>query len=156
MRRLGVKVMDKEAASSCGPKRRWKRTEGRILVAFGLLFLLVGLILLTREIAFQREAISGSGSVIELRVTESVDGPITTPIVEFRTPDGIAFRCEGTATSPAPRLGEAVPIIYLPDDPQHARINTFVQRWLFPSVFTPLGLLLVLAGTYLGRRVTTR
>jgi hypothetical protein len=147
--------MDSEAASSCGPLRRWKRIEGRILLAFGLLFLLVGLVLLARAIAFQREAISGSGSVVELRVTASMDGPMTSPIVEFQTPEGTTFRCEGTATSPAPRLGEMVPIIYRPDDPQHARINTFVQRWLFPSVFTPLGLLLVLAGTCLGRRMPT-
>lgn len=148
--------MNKEAASNVSSERRWKRTEGRILVAFGLLFLLVGLILLAREMVFQREAISGRGSVVELRVTESVDGPMTSPVVEFQTPEGTTFRCEGTATSPAPRLGEAVPIIYRPDDPQHARINTFVQRWLFPACFTPVGLLLVLAGTYLGRRVTTR
>lgn len=143
--------MDRETASSCGPERRWKRTEGRILVAFGLLFLLVGLVLLAREIAFQREAISGSGSVVELRVTEGVDGPNTSPIVEFKTLEGTPIRFQGASTSPAPMLGEAVPIIYRPDDPQHARINTIVQRWLFPCVFSPLGLLLLLPGIYLAR-----
>ena len=143
--------MGNEAAAATNLGRVWHRWEGRILLAFGLLFLLVGIVLLAREIAFQRDAIVGRGSVVELRVTEGADGPNTSPIVEFKTLEGVPFRFEGASTSPAPTLGEGVPIIYRPDDPQHARINTFVQRWLFPCVFTPLGLLLLLAEVYMTR-----
>ncbi len=143
--------MQSESPAGCGLGRRWKRIEGRILVAFGVLFLLVGLVLLAREIAFQRDAISGRGSVVELRVTESVDGSNTSPVIEFRTPEGVPTRFEGTATTPTPKLGDAVPVIYCPADPQHARIDTFVQRWLFPCAFVPLGVLLLLVGVYLVR-----
>jgi hypothetical protein len=143
--------MGNESAPSLDPGWLWKRWESRILLAFGLLFFLIGIVLLAREIAFQHDAIIGRGSVVELRVTEGADGPNTSPVVEFKTLEGVPIRFEGAATTPAPTRGDAIPVIYRPTDPQHARINTFGQRWLFPCVFTPLGFLLILAGIYVAR-----
>jgi hypothetical protein len=140
-----------EAVTNLDLGRVWNRWAKRILLAFGLLFFLIGIVLLAREIAFQHDAVIGRGSVVELRVTESADGPNTSPVVEFMTLEGAPIRFEGVSTCPAATLGDAVPIIYRPADPQHARINTFVQRWLFPCIFILLGSLLILAGVYVAR-----
>jgi hypothetical protein len=91
--------MGNESAPSLDPGWLWKRWESRILLAFGLLFFLIGIVLLAREIAFQHDAIIGRGSVVELRVTEGADGPNTSPVVEFKTLEGVPIRFEGAAST---------------------------------------------------------
>jgi hypothetical protein len=143
--------MDDNVAATAEHARTWNRWWSRSLFVFGLLFLAIGLVLLARELAFGREAVVTGGSVVELRVTESADGQNTTPVVEFKTREGALIRFEGQSTRPAPSLGDHIPVIYRPNDPQHARIDTFVQRWLMPCAFTPLGFLICLAGIYRAR-----
>jgi hypothetical protein len=118
-----------------------------ILKLFGVLFLLVGLALFGREIRFGQSALSAPGTIIDVRVTENADGPNYVPVVEFSPQDGRVVHFQGTSTSPAPVKGTPVKVLYDIEKPEQARIDSFVQRWLFPTIFTPVGLVLILIGT---------
>lgn len=117
----------------------------KILIrAFGMLFLLVGLGLFLREINFARQAVSAAGKIVEIRQTENSDGPVYTPVVEFSTPDKQVIHFDGMPTDPPRTVGQAVPVLYRQSNPQEARIDRFVDRWLFPTIFTAVGLLVIL------------
>ena len=120
------------------------------LAVFGLgtIFFFVGVGLAVREYSFGRQAVPAVGSIVDLRISDSGEGPNHYPIVEFKTDQGEAIRFEGLSTSPPPKKGTIVPVLYSPADPKNARINTFVDRWLFLSLFTPLGLVMLLFGGY--------
>ncbi len=114
----------------------------------GTIFFVVGLGLAIREYSFGRQAVSSTGSIVDLRISDSGDGPNHYPIIEFKTNQGETIRFEGLPTSPSPVKGTVVPVLYDPSDPNNARVNTFVDRWLFPSLFTPLGLVMLLSGGF--------
>ena len=123
-----------------------------IAMAFGAIFFIVGFGLLIREILFGQTAMPTVGKVVDIRVTDSGDGPNQFPIVEFTAAQGETVQFEGISTNPPPIHGEQVPVLYSPKDPKNARINTFFSRWIFPVVFTPVGLILLLAGFFQQRR----
>ncbi|MEI8019425.1 MAG: DUF3592 domain-containing protein [Schlesneria sp.] len=120
------------------------------LAVFGLgtIFFLVGVGLAIREYSFGKLAVSTTGSIVDLRISDSGDGLNHYPVVEFKTNRGETIRFEGLSTSPLPVKGAMVPVLYSPTDPRNVRINTFVDRWLFPSLFTPLGLVMLLFARY--------
>jgi Protein of unknown function (DUF3592) len=111
-----------------------------LLLGFGGLFLLVGLLLLSREVVFGRSAVSAQGTIVELRKTDNADGTDWAPVIEFSTAQGQKIQFTGTSTNPPPLRGEQVPVLYDPQNPDHARMNTIVQRWLFPLIFVLVGL----------------
>ena len=126
------------------------------LSAIGTLFFFVGVGLAIREYSFGRQAVSATGFIVDIRIHDSGDGPNHYPIVEFKTIQGETIRFEGLSTSPPPVKGTVVPVLYSLADPKNARINTFVDRWLFPSLFTPVGLvMLLLAGYKMSQKAET-
>lgn len=106
----------------------------------GTLVFVVGCGWLGVEIVFGYRSKQVNGTVVNVEVTKSTDGDQTTPIVQF-TPEGSTERVEirGWSTSPAPNKGEMVRVLYNPDSPKTARIDTFMQRWFVPVLLIPLG-----------------
>jgi hypothetical protein len=121
-----------------------------LLRIFGILFLLAGLGLLAREVLFGQLAVSALGTVIEIKETDSGDGPNYIPIVEFKTKNNGIITFEGTSTNPPRARGSSVPVLYNPNAAQEARIDTFADRWMFPTVFIPIGLVLLIGGLVAG------
>ena len=117
-----------------------------LLRIFGILFLLVGLGLLAREVLFGQLAMSALGTVVEINATESGGERKYTPVVVFKTKTQQIITFEGTSTHPPRARGSSVPVIYNPDAVQEARIDTFADRWLFPALFIPIGLVLLIGG----------
>ena len=119
----------------------------------GTLFFFAGVGMAVRECSFGRQAVLATGIIVDIRIQDSGDGPNHYPVVEFKTNQGETIRFEGQSTSPPPVKGAIVPVLYDSSDPKNARINTFVDRWLFPMLFTPLGLVMLLfAGYQLSRK----
>ncbi len=139
---------------SSPPKDPVLRVIALIACIVGTMFLLGGIGFLVRENAFGKDAVPATGTIVEVRETQNADGPVFTPVVEFETATGDRIRFSGLSTSPPPIKGKIVPVLYRPTLPRDARINTFVERWLFPSIFTPLGLLLLVGGGWY--RITSR
>jgi hypothetical protein len=138
--------MSIQSDTAATAQRLFTRVWAYLMLAFGALFLTAGLIMYARENAFGREAVATRGTVVELRMTDSGDGPTYAPIVEFATRDGRAVRFEGTSTNPHPEPGDTLALLYRPTNPGDARIDSVVHRWLMPAVFAPLGAIALVGG----------
>lgn len=87
------------------------------------------------------------GTVVRLNEQSDSEGGCCTyvPVVEFDA-GGRAYSFEGDTASdpPAYRVGQRVPVIYDPSDPQTAQIDKWSERWLFPILIIPAMLLAAL------------
>jgi hypothetical protein len=137
--------------ASQSPRDLFSRLLAAVMALVGAVFLLSGLGLGVREAWFGQHALPASGTVTEVRVSDSGEGPNYSPVVAFRTGTGEEVRFEGISTSPPPQTGQTVPVLYHPDAPQAARIDRFVDRWLFPALFVLLGFLMLLGSRYAWR-----
>ncbi|MEU6594486.1 DUF3592 domain-containing protein [Streptomyces sp. NPDC046881] len=136
--------------------RRWI-TFGAI--AFGVLFLVIGLILAGMSASFLTDAERVRGTVVALEWRDdhsgvshrkrAHDGPVAYPVVEFTAADGTrqTFRDSTGSNPPAYERGERVEVLYRADSPEDARINGFASLWLLPLIFGGLGLLCAGIGT---------
>lgn len=88
----------------------------------------------------EQTGIATEGTVVEMEESSSADSGccVYSPIIEFSV-NGQTYRFEGDVASDPPeyRVGETVPVIYNPADPNTAQINKWVERWLFPLLIIP-------------------
>ncbi|WP_307787212.1 MULTISPECIES: DUF3592 domain-containing protein [Streptomyces] len=137
--------------------RRWI-TFGAI--AFGALFLVVGLILAGVSVSLLAHAERAPGTVVALewRDDDNIgvshkkrahDGPVAYPVVEFTAEDGTrrTFRSSTGSNPPSYEKGDRVEVLYRADSPEDARINGFASLWLLPLVFGGIGLVFAGVGT---------
>ena len=136
--------------------RRWI-TFG--VIAFGALFLAIGLILAGQSASLLSDAKRARGTVVSVEwrtehsssfhKNRSSDKRVAYPVVEFTSADGTrrTFRASVGSNPPSYETGERVEVLYRADSPQDARINGFASLWLLPLVFGGLGLLAAGIGT---------
>ncbi|RJP46818.1 MAG: DUF3592 domain-containing protein [Anaerolineaceae bacterium] len=90
------------------------------------------------------------GTVVRLNEQSDSEGGCCTyvPIVEFDA-GGRAFSFEGGTASdpPAYRVGERMPVLYDPANPETAQIDKWSERWLFPILIIPAMLIAALVTT---------
>lgn len=81
-----------------------------------------------------------TGVVTRLEESSSGDSGccVYSPVIEFEA-NGQTFSFEGGNASdpPAYDVGEQVPVLYDPADPNTAQINKWTERWLFPIIIIP-------------------
>ncbi|WP_234329857.1 DUF3592 domain-containing protein [Streptomyces viridochromogenes] len=136
-------------------------------IAFGTVFLVVGLILAGVSVSFLADAKRAQGTVVALewrtdgsgasRRTRGNDKPAAYPVVEFTSADGTPRTFRGSTGSNPPSYdeGERVEVLYRADSPEDARINGFASLWLLPLIFGGIGLVIGGIGTavaLVGRR----
>ena len=89
------------------------------------------------------------GSVVDIR-TESVTpgNPYYFPVVEFRLPSGKTMRFESKVGSYPrhPKKGDAVPVLYDPDRPRDAEIDSPSAKWFLPGGLAFLGIIALILG----------
>ena len=152
------------------PWRGWgaRRWVAFGTIAFGSLFLVVGLVLAGVSLSFLTDAEKARGTVVALdwrndsvgtssRRARSDDKPAAYPVVEFTPADGTprTFRSSTGSNPPSYEEGDRVEVLYRADSPDDARINGFASLWLLPLIFGGIGLLSAGIGTALavmGRR----
>ncbi|MYW65113.1 DUF3592 domain-containing protein [Streptomyces sp. SID8379] len=142
-----------------GRSSGWWITFG--VIAFGGLFLTIGLIMTGVSVSFLASAERAQGTVVSLEwsqggsgsgsrgTSRSGSGPTAHPVVAF-TPAGgglTTFRSSTGTNPPAYERGERVEVLYRADDPGDAQINGFASMWLLPLIFTGIGLLISGIGT---------
>jgi hypothetical protein len=116
-----------------------------MLVLGGAGLLAAGAYLFVSTRRFVGTAWKGDGAVIELVPGRRLS---TYPKVRFMTATGeeIEFTSSfGTNLSPY-RVGQPVPVLYSPFDPNKARINFFWQLWFVTVLLSGLGLLFTIVG----------
>ncbi|MCC7117645.1 MAG: DUF3592 domain-containing protein [Anaerolineales bacterium] len=88
------------------------------------------------------------GTVIGLEESSSADNGccVYSPVVEFKTTDQKTYSFESGNASypPAYEVGETVPVLYDPQNPNTAQIDKWTERWLMPIILVPAMILAAL------------
>lgn len=119
-----------------------------------IIFGIVGVILLgtsgsltVGSLELTANGLRAEGTVVRLqrRYTRNSDGHgryVYRPMVQFRTEAGedLEFRGSTGTGSPAYRRGERVTVLYLPQSPQDAKIDSFGDLWGGPLITFIVGL----------------
>jgi hypothetical protein len=94
---------------------------------------------------------TATGMVVQLNEQSDGEGGCCTyvPVVEFDA-GGQVYSFEGSTASypPAYELGERVPVLYDPANPQTAQIDKWSERWLFPILIIPSMLIAALVANF--------
>ncbi|MEU1803314.1 DUF3592 domain-containing protein [Streptomyces sp. NPDC019937] len=129
------------------------------MIAFGAVFLVIGLILAGVSVSFLTDAKRAQGTVVALEWRNDSSGasrkatqsnkPAAYPVVEFTSAEGTSrtFRSSTGSNPPSYDEGDRVEVLYRADSPGDARINGFVSLWLLPLIFGGLGLVITGIGT---------
>ncbi|MEU6678960.1 DUF3592 domain-containing protein [Streptomyces sp. NPDC046853] len=129
-------------------------------IAFGSLFLVIGLILTGVSVSYLASGERARGTVVSMEwrndgssgKRRANDGPTAYPVVQFTAADGKSRTFEDSMGSnpPAYDLMERVEVLYRADSPEDARINSFTSLWLLPLIFSGIGLLIGGIGVTIG------
>jgi hypothetical protein len=97
------------------------------------------------------------GVVVDMERRRSREGELYAPIVAYYA-EGEQYEYESSvATSwKTYEIGDEVSMVYAPDDPQHATINSFQNLYLLPTILCGGGLVFTLGGLGLGAYVAKR
>ena len=133
---------------------------GIIFILAGIAFLTGSIIMTLERIEMHKGWISTDGTVLILEeyVTESIDNNLVKkkyllfrPVLQFEVPDGKIIRYTSSSGSNTPLYtpGQKVKMLYNPEKPQEAIIDSPFELWLLPGILAVLGILLFPIGTAL-------
>ncbi|OAI53372.1 hypothetical protein AYO44_16030 [Planctomycetaceae bacterium SCGC AG-212-F19] len=82
------------------------------------------------------------GTVVAFEGGNSARGPVSKPVVEYHVA-GQTYRFTGRVATNMPihAVGDQVAVLYKPNEPGTAFIDSFFDRWLGPLLFTGVGFL---------------
>lgn len=127
----------------------------KALAIFKYGFTLIGLGLLVAAVAmysstngFLDQAISTEGRVTNLVRSQSGSSSSYFPVIQFFTRDGalVEFQSSTGSNPPSYSRGELVEVLYSPERPERAQINSFGSLWGGTLIIGGLGLVFFLVG----------
>ena len=112
-----------------------------LVLGLGCVLLLIGAVLLWNGIDFARRAEKAQGTVIGLKETRSDRRISYAPMVRFTTHTGmpVHFTSRVSSSPPAYTKGQTVKVLYDPDSPTIARIDTFMQVYGLGALIFVIG-----------------
>ncbi|MEH2067024.1 MAG: DUF3592 domain-containing protein [Nostoc sp.] len=126
---------------------------GSIFGGVGSVFAVIGIIIGMNTRSYVANAIPAQGTVIDLVEHSSVDSDghysyAYYPIVQFTTHAGepTVFESNSGSDPPGYTRGDRVEVLYRPDKPGSAKINSWLSLWLLPLIFIGLGSIFALVG----------
>ena len=127
-------------------KGRAARIVGPIFLGLSLLPLAIGLFFLIDTLQFLSRATStATGTIVSCPRPKS-NSSACTPTFAFTTAQGERVTVTSSLNSSGFAVGQQQPIAYNPDDPQDARIASFLGLWFLPTLLLGLGGLFFLIG----------
>jgi Protein of unknown function (DUF3592) len=81
-----------------------------------------------------------TGTVVRLEESSSSEGgTVYSPVIEFSANgQTYSFESGNASDPPTNRVGDQVPVLYDPEAPEQARIESFYELWLFPAILIPV------------------
>jgi hypothetical protein len=123
---------------------------GFIFAGIGSIFLIVGIIITLNTRSFVAKSVTTQGTVIDLirRTSGSSRSSVYYPMIQFTTSSGdrIIFEANSGSSQPAFKKDQQVEVLYNPQQPNSAVINSWAELWLLPVICTAMGSLFVLIG----------
>jgi hypothetical protein len=119
-------------------------TIALIILVLGLILLIHGMKELYQVNKFGLRGKQADGIIVEMKKGPGI-GSKYHPYVRFQTKEGkiVEFSPGNGSNPPMYRVGDHVPVVYNSDYPNYAVINSFIEIWLGPLIYTGLGLLLL-------------
>ncbi len=130
-----------------------------ITLLIGLPFLSIGLFESYKNAVIIQTFTHKTGTIVENSYsTVLVDGVLSGayhPVVEFFNEDNQKMRfTEGIGSLPPDfEIGEKVNILFNPQDSSDVRINTWKRLWLVPTIFCFVGLLPIVVGLFVVKKI---
>ncbi|MGB3208961.1 MAG: DUF3592 domain-containing protein [Crinalium sp.] len=124
-------------------------TKASIAIIVGIGLILFSLFGFKYTIQFIRRASSAKGIIIDLRREIDKDSEVSYyPVFKYETQQEIIIqKTSGIGTNRTPYyIGQKVNVLYNPNNPNEAAINSFLDLWLTPIVSGFFGILLVVIG----------
>jgi hypothetical protein len=124
------------------------RLFGAILGGIGSIFAIVGVGMGVHTHAYLSKMVATQGTVIDnnlYRSTDMDDRPTNYyyPVVKFtpKSSNKLTIFVGSTGSSPPIyRKGQQVKVLYDPQYPDAAKIESWLELWLFPTIFAGIGL----------------
>lgn len=142
------------AYATGGPRRaRSPRTRwcGWIVLAMGLPVAFFGVRNGLSSVSFLLGSARVEGTIVEM--IESASGDSYQPVVEYTVGATKRRHTEQISTGLSPhRVGENVSVVYEIDRPEMARIDSFFDRWLMPTLIGGIGAAFTAVGVSILRR----
>jgi hypothetical protein len=115
---------------------------GSIIIAFAVLSVSFSTFYHTQK--FVKSASRTQGIVVKL----DEQGREAYPVVMFHDSNGQGHEIESSAgqNPPAYRIGEAVTVLYQPDKPENAKLNTFFDIWGWATMLVGFGIIVFVGG----------
>jgi hypothetical protein len=117
---------------------------GAALGAVGAAFFVCAVIRIFRSLIFLRRSQRTTATVVHLTAVRHRRGWLMyMPVFRFKTADNESVEIVSTvaSTPPAYEIGEQVEVIFLSENPQAARVNSFAEMWLATSVVLFIGVI---------------
>ena len=129
--------------------KRWRRAVLASLLAGPALFCL-GIVFAIYKMWFISHAVTASGTVIQFVSFENQEDHSITcrPVFVYSTPDGQTHTVTSNAGANQPEFasGERIKVLYNPNNPNDASINSFGQLWFLPLGFAGVGVITFCTG----------
>ncbi len=110
--------------------------------SIGLIFLGVAVFSFRSESDQRRGAIRVPGRIVDLEPTKgSRGGTLYKPVFEFYDNQDRKHMGIGSVASSPPSYsrGEEVTVLYRPENPENAQLDSFLEAWFMPLIFGFLG-----------------
>jgi hypothetical protein len=121
---------------------------GVIFAGIGSIFAVVGIAIGLHTRSFVNQAIPLQGTVRDFAYRSSKNGGVYYPVVEFTVPNGERKVVKSTTGTNPPfvQKGQQIKILHNPQEPNSMMIDSWVDLWLLPIIFTGLGTIFLVIG----------
>ena len=137
-----------------------KKIIFKVIFAFGIIFVLSGIVMVFNRILFLNNAITVQGEVISLQkeITKDNDNHtsiIYKPEVKFQTKSGevITFVSKVGSNPPSFSVGRIIEVVYNPEYPNNAELNSFLSLWFVQMVFIALGVIFIVISIVASKKI---
>jgi hypothetical protein len=118
-----------------------------ILTACGLLFFIVGMVLLYKNTSFVKKAAKAEGEIVEINeyISSSSGRRVRmySTIIEYTTLKNEAVHFTNPSSSSfKPKMGKKLGVLYHEEEPEKAKIASVFNLYIIPGILIVLGLFL--------------
>ena len=122
-----------------------------VFVLIGCILLYFGAYFYNKNNRLKSTGIVTKGTILRfetLRTSSTDKDKLVVPVVGFHTADGREITFEGTMDNTAKltqhhSTGDRVEVVYNPENPSNAKINTFAEFWFAPLLLWFIGVVFI-------------
>ena len=120
----------------------------KVMIGLGIILVGIGAISSIRTLTFLNRAVLVTGEIIELAERKNFSRDILyAPVFTFRDRTGETHTVLSSIARalPAGDVGDRIAILYDPDNPKNAEVNSFVSIWGLSIIVGSLGVIFLVA-----------